>query len=155
MTGNPTLDKVLLGINGVVVLLATGLIIYSHSLTKPATDTGTQFGQMIEGSIYDNSIAPVSMKEAVVNLYSREKRLRFLNLKMDIGIYSEEDRGLVEKLKPVILDTLIDIAGHLPPKELNSVTGKILFESRVKTKINNYAGKKVIKKIYFSKFIIQ
>jgi flagellar FliL protein len=39
--------------------------------------------------------------------------------------------------------------------ELNSITGKILLESRIKKRLNSILGAPIIKRIYFSKFIIQ
>lgn len=155
MTGNSLVDKILLGVNAVAIIGATALIVYSHSIKKVPTNNSLEFGDMIETSIQENNIAPVSMKEVVVNLYSRERRLRFLNVKMDIGIFNESDRKLLKDASPLIFDQLVDLAGNLQPKELNTVTGKILFESRLKNRINQRIGKNIIKKVYFSKFIIQ
>ena len=48
MTGNPKLDKVILGLNGLGVLLAVGLVYYSHNMIKkPDTDTAKEYGKMI------------------------------------------------------------------------------------------------------------
>ena len=95
------------------------------------------------------------MDEIVVNIYSREARLRFLNTQMNLVLFNESDRELVMGMKPHIFDTLIDIAGNMKPKELNSITGKILLETRVKKQINDLLKRPVLKKILFSKFIIQ
>lgn len=156
MTGNPSIDKVILGLNGAIVIAAAALVFYSHNiLVTPQTERDAEFGSMIEGSMLELQKPPVTMDEIVVNLYSREARLRFLDTQMNIVIFQEQDRELVLGLKPHIFDTLIDIAGNMKPKELNSVTGRILLESRVKNKVNELVGKPVIKKILFSKFIIQ
>lgn len=156
MTGNPALDKIILGINGLVVLAAAGLVIFAHTSIKPlSTNQGLEFGNMIEGTINEHQKAPVTLDEIVVNLYSREARLRFLNTQMNIVLVQERDRTYVDSLKYIINDALIDIAGNMKPDELNSVTGRILLENRIKDRVNQYARRTVIKKIFFSKFIVQ
>jgi flagellar protein FliL len=90
-----------------------------------------------------------------VNLYSRESRLRFLDVEINVEVYQDGMQTQVQNIKPILFDTLIDIAGNTKPEDLNSVTGKILLESRLKTKVNELINKKLIKQIYFSKFIIQ
>lgn len=156
MTGNPSLDKIILGLNAVIVTGAASLVFFSHNMIeKPKTDRAKEFGNMIEKSINEYEKPPVIMDEIVVNLYSRESRLRFLNTQMNIELFEEKDREYVMGLKAIIFDNLIDIAGNMKPSELNSVTGRILLETRLKSIINDYAKKPVLKKILFSKYIIQ
>ena len=110
---------------------------------------------MADGLVSDLNIPKVSLEEISVNLYSRKTRLRFLNIKLDLELFQN---GMQEKLKdltPVINDQLIDIAGNMKASELNSITGKILLESRIKKRLNSLLGAPIIKRIYFSKFIIQ
>lgn len=156
MTGNPTIDKIILALNGLFVAAATALIMYAHlGLKKPSTNRNLELGNMIENSMIELQKPPVVLEEIVVNLYSREVRLRFLDTQMNVVLFEDKDRGLAMKLKPYIFDALIDIAGNMTPKELNSVTGRILLETRVKNKVNELVKRPVIKKILFSKYIIQ
>lgn len=156
MTGNPSIDKIILGLNGIAVTAAAVLVVFSHTmLKKPGTERGKEFGNMIEGSISELEKAPVVLDEIVVNLYSREARLRFLDTQMNLVIFEEKDREMALILKPFVFDTLIDVAGNMLPKELNSITGRILLETRVKNRVNELVKRPVIKKILFSKFIIQ
>ncbi|MFT6630287.1 MAG: flagellar FliL protein [Bacteriovoracaceae bacterium] len=156
MTGNPSIDKIIIALNGIMVAGAAALVVFSHTMIKkPGTERAKEFGNMIEGSVLELQKPPVVLDEIVVNLYSREVRLRFLDTQMNLVIFEEADRELAMILKPFVFDTLIDIAGNMQPKELNSITGRILLETRVKNKVNELAKKPVIKKILFSKFIIQ
>ena len=97
----------------------------------------------------------VQFPEMVINLYSREARLRFVNLKMNIETFEQEQIQLIENAKPLIQDALVDVASHMKPNELNSVTGRILLETRIKNKVNSRLSTSAVKKIYFSKFIVQ
>ena len=156
MTGNPSIDKILLLLNGVVVGGACALILYSHLVIKPPPlSENAAFGSMIENSMNEMQKATVSLDEIVVNLYSRERRLRFLNTKMDIELYYEADRDNILSYKSKIFDALIDIAGNMRPNELNSVTGRLLLEERIKKHVNTLSSRPLIKRIYFPKYIIQ
>lgn len=156
MTGNSALDKILILMNAVVIGLAVALVVYSHTMvTKPLTDSSSEFGGLIENSMQELQKAPVTLDQITVNLYSRERRLRFLDTQMNIELFSEKDRVEVKAIKTHIFDALIDIAGNMHPDELNSVTGRILLENRIKKRVNSLVGRSLIKKIYFSKFIIQ
>ena len=156
MTGKPSIDKILFITATVVALASAGLVYYSHNMIqKVKTNESAEFSQMADGLVSDLNIPKVSLEEISVNLYSRKTRLRFLNIKLDLELFQN---GMQEKLKdltPVINDQLIDIAGNMKASELNSITGKILLESRIKKRLNSLLGAPIIKRIYFSKFIIQ
>lgn len=156
MTGNPGLDKAIIGINGIGVILATALVIYSHTLVKKVpTDESAEFSGMVKTSIEEFQKPTVKFKEQVINLYSREARLRFVNLIMDIETFDQSQLMIIEDAKPLIVDSLIDIVSNTSPTDLNSVTGKILLETRLKEKVNSKLGEPAVKKVYFSKFIVQ
>lgn len=156
MTGNPGIDKIIMGLNAIVVGGAAALVFYSHNMiTSPTTDENKEFTGMVRDAMVEFKKQPVVFKEMVVNLYSRERRLRFLNLTMNLDVFEEGQQQRVDTMKPLIVDALIDITGNMRPDELNSVTGKILLEARLKNKINTIVNEKLVKKIYFSKFIIQ
>jgi flagellar FliL protein len=156
MTGNPGLDKIIMGLNGLVVAAAAAVVFYSHNMIKPPkTDEVKEFTGMLRNSMVELKKQPVTFNEMVMNLYSRERRLRFLNLTMNLEVYEDGQQERVNTMKPIIIDALIDITGNMRPDELNSVTGKILLEARLKNKINAVVNSRLVKKIYFSKFIIQ
>ena len=156
MTGSPGLDKAILGINGIGVILATALVIYSHTMIKKVpTDESAEFSGMVKTSIEEFQKPTVKFKEQVINLYSRQARLRFVNLIMDIETFDQNQITIIENAKPMIVDSLIDIVSNTSPSDLNSVTGKILLETRLKDKVNSKLNQPAIKKVYFSKFIVQ
>lgn len=156
MTGNPGLDKIILGINGLIVLAATALVVYSHTiLSPPPTDETKEFSGLVKDSMLEFQKPQVEFPEMVINLYSREIRLRFLNVKMTIETFEESQNQMLENAKPMVQDAIIDTASNMTPQELNSVTGRILLEARVKKMVNSNLPKPAIKKIYFSKFIVQ
>ena len=110
---------------------------------------------LLNSSINLSQITPVKFPELLINLYSRQTRLRFLQVQMNLEVFEEKDKDKVNTYKAFITDSLIDITSNLTPAELNSVTGRILLETRIKNRVNEQLDHKLIKKIYFSKFIIQ
>ena len=156
MTGNPSLDKIILGINGLFVTLAAALVFYSHNMIqRPLTDEGEHMKKLVEDSLAKSELAPVTFPKMVVNLYSRQTRLRYLDTQLNIEVFEASDKADIERFKPFILDSLIDISGNMKPDELNSITGRILLETRLKNSINDKIGRNIVRKIYFSRFIIQ
>jgi flagellar FliL protein len=156
MTGNPNLDKAILGINGLGIILATALVVYSHTMiNRLPTNEEAEFSNMVKTSIEDFQKPTVEFKEQVLNLYSREARLRFLNLQMNIETFDQNQINVIEIRKPMILDVLIDITSNMSPNEVNSVTGRLLLEARLKKIVNSKLKEPAVKKVYFSKFIVQ
>ena len=156
MTGNPAIDKIIMGINTLVVAGAVGLVYYSHNMIQPPKlDENKEFTNMQRDAMVELKKPAVVYDEIVVNLYSRERRLRFLKLQLNLEVFKDGQQTKVEELKPIILDSLIDITGNMKPDELNSITGKILLEARLKNKINSITDDKIIKKIFFSQYVVQ
>ena len=156
MTGNHGIDKILFSICGLVIVAATALVVYSHTMIeRPLTNESREFSGMVKDSMLEFQKPQVQFPEMVINLYSRETRLRFVNLVMNIETFEESQNRLIEDSKPLIQDALIDIASNMKPEELNSVTGRLLLETRIKNKVNSKLPEPAVKKIYFSKFIVQ
>lgn len=149
--------KILLIVNLVVVLAGAGLVFYSHNMLKPApTDQAAEAQALKDGALANTQIKPVPIKKFVVNLHSQGSRLRYLDLEMNILPFSEDQKELIKANEHVFKDAVIEIASHLGPDELDSVTGKILLENRIKKKVNEKIGQTpVVKQIFFSGFVVQ
>lgn len=156
MTGKASIDKIIFALSLVVTLASGGLVYYAHNMIKrEPINPSKEFNDMATSQISSINVQKVSLNEMSVNLYSRKTRLRFLNLKMDLELFKDGMQEQIKTLTPIINDQLIDVAGNMKASELNSITGKILLESRIKKRLNKTLGANIIKKIYFSKFIIQ
>lgn len=151
------MQKVLIILNLVIVLAATGLVVYSHTMIKPKpTDQAAETEELKKQAIADTQIQPVPIKKFVVNLHSRSTRLRYLDIEMNILPFKEDQKDIIKQNEFLFKDTVIEIASHLDPDDLDSITGKILLENRIKKAINAKLGDPpVIKQIYFSGFVVQ
>lgn len=148
--------KVLLIVNLVVMLGSAGLVYYSHNMIKrKPTDQSAELQSMLNDVANFGKITPVKLKKLTLNLYSRQTRLRFLDVELNILPFSENGKKVIKDKENVIVDSIIRIASDMTPNELNSVSGKIRLESRIRNDVNQLLGKNIIKEIFFSRFIIQ
>ncbi len=156
MTGNPKLDKILLGLNGLVAIASAGLVFYAHNnIKRPPTDQAAEETTLVTEAYTESQLKPYEFKSMIVNLYSEGSRLRFLDVKMSVLPFKEADKELIKEREYIFKTKLIEIASLMTPEELSSVTGKILLESRLKKAVTEALGASVIKKIYFGKFVVQ
>lgn len=149
--------KILIIINFVVVLAGAGLVFYSHKMLKPEpTNQEAEAEALKKEALANTQMKPVPIKKFVVNLHSRGSRLRYLDLEMNVLTFTEEQKALVKANEHIFKDAVIEIASHLEPDDLDSVTGKILLENKIKKAVNAKLGEQpVVKQIYFSGFVVQ
>jgi flagellar FliL protein len=150
-------QKILIIANLVAVLAGAGLVFYSHNLLKPKpTDQAAEAEALKNDAIAITQLQPVPIKKFVVNLYSKSSRLRYLDLEMNILTFREDQKEIIKANEHIFKDIVIEIASHLEPDDLDSVTGKILLENKIKKQVNAKLGDPpVIKQIFFSGFVVQ
>ena len=149
-------QKILILLNLVIVLAGAGLVFYSHNMLKPEpTNQAAEAEKMKTDALESSQIQPVPIKKFVVNIHSKSTRLRYLDLEMNILPFHEDQKELIKANEHIFKDIVIEIASHLDPDELDSVTGKILLENKIKKQVNAKLGQPVVKQIYFSGFVVQ
>ena len=151
------LQKILIILNLVVAIGGVGLVFYSHNLLKPEpTDQVAETEALKQQAAEADQLRPVSLKKFVVNLHSQGNRLRYLDLEMNILTFKEEQAQIIKDNEYIFKDVVVELASHLTPEDLESVTGKMLLENRIKKQVNAKLGDSpVIKQIFFSGFVVQ
>jgi flagellar FliL protein len=150
------IQKILLLVNLVVVLAGAGLVFYSHNMLKALpTDQAAETEQMKKQALEQTQLQPVPIKKFVVNLHSRSSRLRYLDLEMNVLTFHADQKEIIRASEHIFKDVVIEIAAQLEPDQLDSVTGKILLENKIKKQVNAKLGQPVVKQIYFSGFVVQ
>lgn len=156
MTGNPSLDKVIALINLLGVGAGLGLFIYTGYVQKrPLPQERVELEKLKEDQYNQATLDSVKFDRITVNLPSRATKLNFLDLQMNVLPFNVNQIEKINQNKALVLDVAIDLAGRMSASELNTVSGKILLESKMKREINFHLGSPVIKRIYFTKFTIQ
>ena len=157
MTGKKIIDLAILGFSFLLTAAVAGFFFYStgkmfdRNLPEESAEA-LALKENTEGVIVPEAFR---MKKITINLRSRTKRLRFLDVKMQLVPFKSDQTGYLEPRKHILRDTTIKIAGSLFPHELNNVSGKIIFENRLKKGLNDILGTQIIKEIYFTHFVIQ
>lgn len=150
------MQKILIIANLVIVLVGAGLVVYSHTMIKPEpTDQLAENDKLKNEAVSKSQLQPVPIKRFVVNLHSRPTRLRYLDIEMNVLTFSEDQKEIIRQSEHIFKDVVVEIASQLDPEDLDTVTGKILLENRIKKQVNQKFGQPVVKQIYFSGFVVQ
>ncbi len=156
MTGNKTIDTVLVGFLTLATLGTLGVFVYTEIVFKRPLPSDTVELKSLKTDA-QTEIAPEVYKldKMVINLNSQGSRLRFLDVEIHFVPFKSEFVEMLDGKKVYIQDAIIDIASNMAPDELNTVAGKVLLEERIRRRINDFFGKSLVKEIFFSKFIVQ
>lgn len=150
------MQKILIIVNLVVVLGGLGLVYYSHFMIKPEpTNQAAEEDALKKDASEKSRIEPVAIKKFVVNLHSGSSRLRYLDLEMNVLTFHNDQKEIVKNAEHLFKDVVIQVAAQMEASDLDSMTGKITFEGRVKKAINEKLGSPVVKQIFFSTFVVQ
>lgn len=156
MTGNKAADKIILILTVLASLGTAGVFVYTEIVfKKPVPNDQVEFDKLKDEK--KNIFIPESFKldKIIVNLPSNTTRLRFLDVEINLVIFDKEDSKILEENKSLINDIIIEVAADMDPDELNSISGKLIFESRVKNRINKKLDKMIVKELFYSKFVVQ
>lgn len=151
------LQKILITVNLVVVLAAAGVVFYSHNMIRPEpTNQAAEEAALKKEAEGLTQIQPVAMKKFVVNLHSKSSRLRYLDIEMNVLPFHEDQKEIIKANEHIFKDVVIEIAAQYSPEDLDSLTGKILLEKKIKDRVNARLGETpVVKQIFFSGYVVQ
>ena len=156
MTGNKIADNIIAALNLLGLLVGVGFVYYTNFIyQRPLPSEQVEQAHLIEEAAQLMATAPVRFKRRTVNLLSGPNKLRFLDFQMYVLPFKEAQTDEINKNESLIFDTAIELAGRFTAEELNTVAGKILFEGRIKKQLNSYFNPPLVKKIYFTKFVVQ
>lgn len=149
-------QKILIILNLVIVLAGAGLVYYSHNILGPEpTDQNAEIDMLKAQALESLKVQPVPIPKFAVNLHSRSSRLRYLDIEMNVLPVSNDQAEIIKANIHIFKDAVIEIASQMEPDDINTVTGKILLEKKIKDKVNPKLGNSPIAKIYFSVFVVQ
>lgn len=156
MTGNKTVDKVLLILMFLASAGALGTFVYTEMIYKrPLPKDDVELAKLKEDTKGISTPESYKLDKLTVNLTSRNRRLRFLDVQIHLVVFKSSDISKLEEIKPIINDIIIDVAAGMEPDELNSIAGKLIFENRIKKNINEHFKKAVVKELFYTKFVVQ
>ncbi|MDO9183839.1 MAG: flagellar basal body-associated FliL family protein [Bacteriovorax sp.] len=160
MTGKKLVDMILLGVMMLTTFAVIGLFYYTEKIYKrpPINESKEREAFLKEG---DPKALPAFYKldKMTVSLVPKDatgsQRMRYVDLEIHLVMFKADDAGIIKTYLSVVQDKIITVASKMGAEELNSLTGKILLEDRLKKEINKALGKPVVKSIFFSRYIVQ
>ncbi len=158
MTGKPLFDKILLGLN-VLLVAAVGYVFYAQSKMKPYTDANAELDEFNQNAIAETKSPPYALPKLTINLLSSRTRLHYLDTEVHLVLMKERFRDEIDDkkhgYKHQIISIIIETTSAMTPDQISTVSGKILLAEKIKNNINLRVGKKLIQKVLFTRFVIQ
>ncbi len=155
MTGKKHIDRLIIAISLFASILAAGIYVYTELIyQKKLPDNEAEFEDMKDGIKNRLISGTYKLQKITVNLKSRSTKLRFLDVEIHIVPFAKSYTRVLDKNRDVVYDSIIDITSGMNPEELNTVSGKILLENRIKNDLNKILKKQIVKEILFTTFII-
>lgn len=144
----------------VTTLAVIGLFYYTEKVYKrPPIDESKEKEALLSETDPKALPAFYKLDKMTVSLVPRDpnvnQRMRYVELEIHLVLFNSDDSGIIKTYLPLVQDKIIVIASKMGADELNSLTGKILLEDRLKNEINKSLGKVVVKSIFFSRYIVQ
>ena len=158
MKGIHKFDIITCGSMLIVTLLTLGFFYYSIDLYQKDTFDDKNLKDSISSDHKLKKyefVEPYSMKRIVINLPSNTSRLRFLELEMSLETIKPSQMDKLKDMETIIKDAAISVGGAMTPDELNSLSGKVMFEEKLKEKIRVATSRNIISRIFYRRFIVQ
>lgn len=146
----PKKSKLKLIIIGVVVLLIGAGGFFGYSNYKKGKNEKTEANKTEKVSI----ICPIN--SFVVNLLDKQNvGKRYLKVTIQLEVGKEEDKLLIENHNPQLRDTILLLLSSQTLKEINTMEGKLELKQALLSRMKQILGDGVVRRIYFTEFVVQ
>ena len=146
----PEKSKLKLIIIATLVLFigAVGIFAYNEFIKNTEARAVTQKAENV------GVVCP--LKSFVVNLLDkRGLGKRYLKVTLEVEVAKEEDRQLIDRSKPKIRDSILLLLSDQKLNEINTMEGKLALKQDLLSKMKQILGEGVVRRIYFTEFIVQ
>ncbi len=152
---NKFVDSFIYIISFLATSLALAILVYTQYIySPPLPNNATESQKFIETEKENSYPKEFELKPVIVNLKSKSKRLRFLEIHIFLVPYDQTHKKILEKGQDLIYDSIIDIASGMDPDELNTLSGKLILQSRILSDVNKLLKAKIVKELHLSKFVV-
>jgi flagellar FliL protein len=160
MTGKKLIDTILTLVSLLTTLAVLGLFYYTEKIyKKPPIDENKEKEALFKETNKKTLPFLYKIDKMTISLSSENEknnqRMHWLEVELSLALFKEEDQGFVKAYQALVLDRIIGVTSKMGKDEINTLSGKVILEDRLKNEINKILEKKVVKNIYFSKFIVQ
>lgn len=144
----PKKSKLKLIIIGVIVLLLGTGGFFGYSKYKKGNEKEDEKEEKV------SIIIP--LKSFVVNLFDKKGiGKRYLKIRMEIEVGKEEDKLKIDNNIPQLRDTVLILLSSQTLKDINTMEGKLELKHAILLRMNQILGKKTVRRIFFTEFVVQ
>lgn len=97
----------------------------------------------------------LSFDEMVANVGSSDNRNHLFMFKMDLELFDEEYRKLIEKRQGGVKHVILELARSQNMNELGTLSGKLYFKEQVIAALNGFLNQAAIRDIHFASFLLR
>lgn len=145
----PKKSKLKLIIIGVLILLLGGGGYFGYTKYKKADEKEKEVEK-------EQEIILVPLKSFVVNLLDKKGiGKRYLKVTMELEVGKEEGKAKIEKNMPQLKDAILLLLSSQTLKEINTMEGKLELKQAILSRIKQVLGDGIVKRIYFTEFVVQ
>jgi len=146
----PKKSKLKLIIIAVVVMLIGAGGIYGYSKYNKGKE------EKAETKTTEKTSIVIPLNSFVVNLMDKQGvGKRYLKITMQLEVRKEEDKLLIENYNAQIRDTSLLLLSSQSLKEINTMEGKLELKQNLLSRMNQILGDGVVRRIYFTEFVVQ
>lgn len=148
----------------VIIVLLLGLlggggyyaytILYSSGKDEPSGQNATQARDTNASASKKVGTEMVSLPTLLVNLADPLGK-RYLKITVDVEVKGKEASSQIQSEMPKIKDALILLLSSKTFEELSSVENKYQLKKEIVERLNQILGQSVVRRVYFTEFIVQ
>jgi flagellar basal body-associated protein FliL len=86
---------------------------------------------------------------------AKDRKNHALNVKLELELFDEENRPMVEKTAGALKDVILDVIQHQSPENLGTLSGKLYFKEILVSRMNTLLNYPVVRDIHFASFLIR
>ncbi|MGA7144669.1 MAG: flagellar basal body-associated protein FliL [Desulfobacterales bacterium] len=96
------------------------------------------------------------LKSFVVNLLDkRGVGKRYLKVTVEVEVGRDEDKQLIDSHNPQLRDSILLLLSSQTLEEINTMDGKLALKQELLSRMKQILGNGVVRRIYFTEFVVQ
>ena len=130
------------------------------ALERPASAAPVEHGAppaRDSASVTPPESAPViiAFDEVVVNVGPQDGKTHMLIMKLDLELFEESSRKLIEKRQGGVKHTILELSRVQNMNDLGTLAGKLYFKEQVISALNSFLNQPAVRDIHFASFLLR
>ena len=153
-------------VNTVVIAAVLGLFVFTKVIYKRPEITEAHERKILAKNEH-KTVVNNNLKKGIVDLEpitanldpytdaDGKQKTHYVSITLAVEIRDEAEVKKFEAIKPIVLDSIIQLVGKKKFEDLNQVQGRYLFRSQIIDATNTYLKDQMVTEVYFTDFLMQ